>query len=107
MRCKAEINTYHVLVPEIFGIVFTSFISSVVEHTFNLMLLLVLCVRVRSVVGTVLFVKLFKVLNVVYVIRYPNTTTGYAYAIFRDPRLLFLLRPSTIIRIRVCVGLPW
>ena len=61
--------------PEIFRIVFASFITCVIINTLNLVFFLILRIRVSCIICTVFLVELFEILYVVYIVRYTNTTT--------------------------------
>lgn len=86
-------RAYHVLVPKIFLVVFTIFIAHVIKDTFDFMFLFILRIRISSNVITSLGIifELVEIIDVIYIVRNFDTTTGDAKAIICNARLFLFL----------------
>jgi hypothetical protein len=72
LREREGTCTYKIFVPEIFRIIFMSFVSCVSKDGFDLIILFLLRVGIYPI-AWVRFVELFKVLNVVGIVGYFDT----------------------------------
>ena len=86
-------KSYHVLVPEIFRVVFAIFIAHVIEDTFDFMFLFILRVRIGSnvIASLRIIFEFIEIIDVIYVVRDLHTAARDAKAIIRDARLFLFL----------------
>ena len=96
--------TYDVLEPEVVIVIFSALVTTMTQDCLDFILLVVLDIGIDIVTILILdiLLKLFKVLNIVNVIRDLGSPTRDADFIKRWPRfLLLLMGTGTIVRARI------
>ena len=72
---RERVCAYKVFVPEIFGIILVSLISCMPKDSFDLVVLFLLNIGIK-VIARMGLVELFKILDIVRIVGYPDTPVG-------------------------------
>ena len=84
---------YNIVVPKIFGVILTSFVSAMIVDAFNFMLFVVLSIRVVGIIVPLapILLELAKILDIVHIIGDFASSAGDSDAIICDANLFLFL----------------